>query len=151
MQEVPELRIVPQDLWARVKSRQASVTRNTRPDARGEKPFWEKQRPRFLVSGLARRGVCGASYVKISKHLFGCAAARDRGTCDNRLNIRIEILEQTILDALRERLMAPELFKEFCMEFHRELNRLRREGNAELEAHAPSSRRSTGGPASSSS
>ena len=134
VRDAPERRIVPQDLWERVKARQASVRRNTRPDAKGDKPFWEKQRPRYLVSGLAKCGACGGSYVKISKNLFGCAAARDRGTCDNRLNIRIEVLERTILDGLRERLMAPELFKEFCTEFHRELNRLRSEGNAELEA-----------------
>ena len=134
IQHTPELQIVPQELWDRVKARQASVRRNTRPDAKGERPFWEKQRPRFLVSGLAKCGACGGSYVKISKHLFGCVATRDRGTCDNRVNIRIQVLEQTILDVLRKRLMAPELFKEFCTEFHRELNRLRREGNAELEA-----------------
>ena len=134
VQEVRELRMVPQDLWERVKARQASVTRETRPDANGDRPFWEKQRPRFLVSGLAKCGACGASYVKISKNLFGCAAARDRGTCDNRLNIRIEVLEHTILGSLKERLMAPELFKEFCAEFHRELNRQRSEKNAEFEA-----------------
>jgi site-specific DNA recombinase len=134
VQDVPELRIVPQDLWDRVKARQGSVRRDTRPDARSDRPFWEKQRPRYLVSGLAKCGACGGSYVKISKNLFGCAAARDRGTCDNRLNIRIEVLERTILDGLRERLMAPELFKEFCAEFHREVNRLQSEGNAELEA-----------------
>jgi hypothetical protein len=71
--------------------------------------------------------------VKISRNLFGCSATRDRGTCDNRLNIRIEVLERTIVDGLRERLMAPEPFKEFCTEFHRELNRLQSEGNEALD------------------
>jgi site-specific DNA recombinase len=132
--DVPELRIVPQDLWERVKARQTSLRRDTRPDARGDRPFWDKQRPRYLVSGLAKCGACGGSYVKISKNLFGCAATRNSGTCDNRLNIRIDVLQRTILDGLRERLMEPELFKEFCTEFHRELNRLQSEGNAELEA-----------------
>jgi site-specific DNA recombinase len=84
-----------------------------------------QQRPRFLVSGIAKCGSCGASYVKISQNLFGCAAARNKGTCDNRLNIRIDVLEAEILDGLRHRLMAPDLFKEFCHEFHREVNRLR--------------------------
>jgi site-specific DNA recombinase len=133
--EIPELRIVPQDLWETVKARQLAIRRDTRPDTKGDRPFWEKQRPRYLVSGLAKCGACGSSYVKFSRHLFGCAAARDRGTCNNRLNIRIEILEQTILDGLRTQLMAPELFKEFCGEFHRELNRMRSQENAELETH----------------
>src|SRR5205085_5115658 len=84
-----------------------------------------KQRPRFLITGLAKCGSCGSSYVKISRNLFGCAAARNRGTCDNRLNIRLDALEQTILDGLRHQLMAPDLFKAFCEEFHLEVNRLR--------------------------
>jgi site-specific DNA recombinase len=134
VQEVRELRIVEQALWDRVKARQRELACDTRPDLRGEKAFWQRQRPRFLVSGLAKCGCCGASYVKISQNLFGCAAARDKGTCDNRLNIRIDALEAEILDGLRHRLMAPDLFKVFCEEFHRELNRLRIEESASLEA-----------------
>jgi site-specific DNA recombinase len=131
VREVPERRIVSQNLWERVKTRQLTLKRDTRPDVR-EKPFWARQRPRFLVTGLAKCGECGSSYVKISANLFGCAAARNRGTCNNRLNIRLDILEGIILDGLRNRLMAPELFKAFCEEFHRELNRLRNEENADL-------------------
>jgi DNA invertase Pin-like site-specific DNA recombinase len=124
IREVAELRIVPQHLWDAVKQRQETLKRDTRPDLR-EKPFWAQRRPRFLVTGLAKCGACGASYVKISRRLFGCAAARNRGTCANRLNIRLEALEELILDGLRHHLMAPDLFKVFCEEFHREVNRRR--------------------------
>jgi site-specific DNA recombinase len=99
---------------------------------RSREPFWARQRPRFLITGLAKCGECGSSYVKISANLFGCAAARNRGTYDNRLNIRLDIPEGIILDGLRHRLMEPELFKAFCEEFHRELNRLRNEESAAL-------------------
>jgi site-specific DNA recombinase len=118
--DVPDLRIVPQDLWDVAKQRQDTPSR--RPQPANRKPaFWERQRPRYLVTGLAKCGVCGSSYVKISANLFGCAAARDRGTCANRLNIRTETLENTILDLLKTRLMEPQLFKAFCEEFHRVL------------------------------
>jgi site-specific DNA recombinase len=133
VQEVPELRIIPQDLWDAVKERQLMLKRNTRPDL-GERPFWARQRPRFLVTGLAKCGECGSSYVKIGATLFGCAAARNRGTCGNRLNIRLDTLEAIILDGLRSQLMTPDLFKAFCEEFHREVNRLRTDGNAAAEA-----------------
>ena len=53
VQEVPELRIIPQDLWDAVKERQQTLKRNTRPDL-GDRPFWALQRPRFLVTGLAK-------------------------------------------------------------------------------------------------
>jgi hypothetical protein len=38
--------------------------------------------------------------------------------------MRRPILEALILDGLKDRLMAPELVKEFVAEFHREVNRL---------------------------
>ena len=131
--QVPELQIIPLDLWDAVKTRQQALKRDTRPDMR-EKPFWARQRPRFLITGLAKCGACGASYVKINARLFGCAAARNRGTCGNRLNIRLDLLEDIILDGLRSRLMQPDLFKTFCEEFHSEVNRLRIEANGEAES-----------------
>ncbi len=51
----------------------------------------------------------------ISKDLLGCATSRNKGTCDNRLNIRRDALEASVLSGLRTHLMEPELFKEFCM------------------------------------
>src|SRR5262249_51747526 len=46
VQQVPELRIVSQDLWDAVKERQKSLKRNTRPDV-AEKPYWAQQHPQF--------------------------------------------------------------------------------------------------------
>jgi len=134
VKDVPELRIVPPQLWQRVKARQAQVKRNTRPDCRTEKPFWDRRRPRFLFSGLMRCGCCGSTYVKISANLFGCAAARNKGTCSNRLNIRREAIEATILDGLRRQLMDPELFKAFAEEFVKESNRIRAAESSALDA-----------------
>ncbi|MFC7399275.1 hypothetical protein ACFQU1_18875 [Chelatococcus sp. GCM10030263] len=70
----------------------------------------------------------------ISKDLLSCATARNKGTCDNRLNIRRDALEASVLSGLRTHLMEPELFKEFCDEFTREANRLRIERGAGLAA-----------------
>ncbi len=50
------------------------------------------------------------------------------------MNIRLDTLEGMILEGLRSQLMAPDLFKAFCEEFHREVNRLRADGNAAAEA-----------------
>jgi hypothetical protein len=78
-------------------------------------------------------GVCNGGYVQISQTHIGCATARNKGTCYNRLGISREALEQTILEGLKQHLMDPELFKEFCAEFIKEVNRLRR-GQAGLRA-----------------
>ncbi|WP_323009862.1 hypothetical protein [Paracoccus sp. (in: a-proteobacteria)] len=69
----------------------------------------------------------------ISKDLLGCSTARNKGTCDNRVNIRRDALEASVLNGLKKHLMEPDLFKEFCIEFTREVNRLRMERGADLE------------------
>ena len=134
VKDVPELRIIEQDLWDAVKGRQLSVTRNTRPDVNVDKTFWEKTRPKYLLSGLLKCGVCDGNYTKISQNLFGCATARNKGTCDNRLNIRTDAVEAIILAGLKNHLMDPDLFKAFATEFIAEANRIRMEETADVDA-----------------
>ena len=129
VQDVPELRIVDQDLWNAVKERQASLAQaaNRRNVPRS---FWDRRRPRYLLSGLVECGACGGGYSMISNTLLGCSTARNKGTCDNRLNIRRDTLETMILHGLQHHLMDPALFKEFAEEFYREINRLRLQQSA---------------------
>ena len=134
IKDVPELRIIEQGLWDAVKGRQRSVTRNTRPDVNADKPFWEKTRPKYLLSGLLKCGVCTGNYTKISQNLFGCATARNKGTCDNRINIRTDAVEAVILTGLKDHLMDPDLFKAFATEFIAEANRIRMEETADVDA-----------------
>ena len=128
IKDVQELRIVPQDLWDRVKARQSSVKRSQGDPT--DRPLWNRRRPRYLFSGLIKCGCCGGGYSMIGQHLLGCSTARNKATCDNRLNIRRDVLEATVLDGLRHHLMDPDLFEEFCAEFTRELNRLRMQEQA---------------------
>src|SRR5215469_16087686 len=107
-QPVPELSIVDEALWQRVKDRQLAVRRDTRPDARQPAQFWEGRRARYLFSGLI-----------------------NRGTCANLHNIRRDVIEATVLDGLKSRLMDPALFEVFAEEFIAELNRLRAAAQAQ--------------------
>ena len=70
----------------------------------------------------------------ISATHVGCSTARNKGTCSNRLAIKRADLEERVLGALKSKLMDPALFREFCDEFAREMNRLRMEGGASLKA-----------------
>lgn len=132
IQDVPELRIVAQELWDQVKARQAAMAIG--PQERSANPLVNRRRPKYLLAGLLKCGCCGGGYTLISKNLLGCAAARNRGTCSNRLNIRVETLEASVVSGLRTHMMDPALFKEFCEEFTREVNRLRIEKSASLQA-----------------
>jgi site-specific DNA recombinase len=131
IQEVPELQIVEQDLWDAVKARQRTVKQNA--ESGEEKGIWERRRARYLLSGLTRCGVCGGGFSMISASHVGCSTARNKGTCCNRMAIKRVELEERVLGALKNKLMDPALFREFCEEFTREMNRLRIEGRTSLE------------------
>ena len=90
IQDVPELRIVDQELWDKVKGRQQMLT--CEPTASGENALNDRRRPKHLFAGLVKCGCCGGGYTIISKDLLGCATARNKGTCGNRLNIRRDAL-----------------------------------------------------------
>ncbi|WP_342729055.1 recombinase family protein [Bradyrhizobium sp. B097] len=133
-QDVPEWRILDDELWQAVKDRQKAVKQNRSDDGEPENHFRERRRPKYLFSGLTKCACCGGGYSMISADLIGCSTARNKGTCDNRNNIRRGQLEARVLNALRHHLMDPALFKEFCDEFTREMNRLRIEGRASIDA-----------------
>ncbi len=126
IKDVPELRIVEQDLWDRVKARQKGL--------RKEHTFWQKQRPRMLLSYLLKCGCCGGGFSKVSQDRYGCSTARNKNTCENRLTVRQDDLEGLVIGALQSRLMDPALLAEFCAEYTSYLNCLRGEKNASLDA-----------------
>ncbi len=128
--EVPALRIVEQALWEKVKARQQGLKVKQAKDKRG---FWDRRRPRYLFSGLMKCGECGGGFVKISEHYFGCATARNKGTCTNLTAIKRDALEETVLGGLQHHLMDPALIDVFCAEYTRHLNRLRSDAVASLE------------------
>ena len=135
IQEAPELRLLDDDLWNAVKARQGE--NRTERDESGVADIRKmnfRRRPRYLFSGLTRCACCGRGYSAISATLIGCSTARNKGTCDNRVNIRREELEARVLNALRTRLVDPELFARFCEVFTQEMNRLRMEGRTGIAA-----------------
>ncbi|WP_375554752.1 recombinase family protein [Roseovarius mucosus] len=119
--EVPDLRIIPQDLWEAVKARQQGRTiKHTNAEA------WERRKPRFLFSGLIKCGCCGGGFSTVAKDRFGCSNSRNKGTavCTNRTTIARQDLEDRILTSLSEHLMDPALVKAFAEEYIAERNRL---------------------------
>jgi site-specific DNA recombinase len=133
VQEVPELRIIDGKLWDAAKARQAAIkTRRGEGGNKEPNSFRDRRRPKYIFSGLIKCASCGGGYAMISTDLIGCSTARNKGTCDNRRSIQRVRVEGRVLNAPRHHLMDPTLFKEFCDEFTREMNRLRMEGSALL-------------------
>jgi site-specific DNA recombinase len=123
IEEVPALRIVSDDLWAKVKTRQEK-TRSRVVQEPGKLRSELARRPRYLLSGLLKCGVCGGGYSMSGANRYGCSTAINKGTCSNKLTIRRDEVESKVLGGLRHQLMHPELVKAFVEEFHREFNRL---------------------------
>lgn len=133
MHHIPELQIIDRSLWDRVKERQASLQRHGAASP-CQQPYWDRRKPRYLFSGIIKCGQCGGGYSKRSAILFGCSNARNKGNWENRLNIRRDVIEASVLSGLREHLMDPALFKEFADEFYRELNRLQGAAHSKLDS-----------------
>ncbi|HLY21141.1 MAG TPA: recombinase family protein [bacterium] len=89
--DVPELRIVPDDLWKAVQLRSAQQSHGV-----GHKTG---RRVKYLLSGLLKCE-CGANYIVRNKSHYGCAAHHDRGpaVCNNEKQAPREHLERVILD-----------------------------------------------------
>ena len=132
--EVPELRIVDEDLWSRVAERLGAVRHSERVQKAMSKRFWEHRRARHLLTGIVQCGVCGSLTASVGKFYIGCSAARRQGTCSNRRSIPRPKLENLILAALKRDLMQPPLVAEFIRAFHAEINRHRDTQEAVMKA-----------------
>jgi DNA invertase Pin-like site-specific DNA recombinase len=133
VKDLPELRIIDDELWQAVQTRYASVQRKWKRAEEGRR-FNQFRRPKYLFSGLTKCGECGAGFIVYSREQLGCFGTRDRGTCTNKLTISRPEVEARVLSALQDKLMRKDFFEEFCREFAKETNRLRMEQRAGLSS-----------------
>jgi site-specific DNA recombinase len=138
--EVPELRIVDDELWQAVKTRQSeiadkyvNVTEAIR-EAQSNR-LNGLRRPKALFSGLIYCGVCGGPCSLRGQDRYACSARVTNGSCANTRTIPRVDLEQRVLAGLKDRMMAPEMAAEAMRAYAEETNRLNRERRASGEGH----------------
>ena len=131
--KVPQMRVVPDALWQQAQSRLAAEGFQ-RPE-RGRNPFWDRRRPRHLLTGKVVCGCCGRGFTAMGKDYLGCRAARNGHGCRNTRWVRRPTLEQRVLHALETRLMRPDCVAAFSRAFIAEWNRLLAESSVDVEAH----------------
>jgi site-specific DNA recombinase len=103
--EVPELRIVSEELWQRVKARQAnSANRRLRGQRGGA------TRHAYLFSGLLRCAECGSHYTARGGGRYVCSFHKNRGptVCSNARVARRDALEQRLLQVIEQDILSPE-------------------------------------------
>lgn len=123
--EVPELRIIPQELWEAAKAKQDEMSTPRRPE--------RKRRAKTLLAGLIQCGCCGDAYNKMSKNRYYCSTARHKGTCSNKASIRGDDLEKIVLSNLQNQLFNTELFETFCAEYKKRLAALTSQQNTQFK------------------
>ncbi|NOX32292.1 MAG: hypothetical protein GXP56_00940 [Deltaproteobacteria bacterium] len=128
--KVPELRIVPQELWDAVKAWQKTLDQKSGG-------LGAKKRPQHLLSGLLVCGECSGGYSKANTDRYGCSTSGNKGdsVCSNKKTIKVSILEDAVLTALETHLMRDELVQVFCEEYNNSINRLRSLQKTGLKKH----------------
>ena len=117
---VEHLRIVPEDLWMQVQARRADTEGRTLrfSDGRltGRPP---KHAPKNLLAGLATCALCGGGLaVETSPRNRGrvaeyvCHRHRHTGTCTNTLHMKVEEVNEAVLQAIERHALTPEAIEQ---------------------------------------
>jgi site-specific DNA recombinase len=101
IEDVPQLRIIEQDLWDRVQSRLANMREAAGANRPDRPKFWENRRSQHILSGKVFCASCGGAMTSIGKHYLACSAARKQGVCANTAGIKRTTPETLVTDALR--------------------------------------------------
>ncbi|RTM01729.1 recombinase family protein [Ancylobacter aquaticus] len=135
--DVPELRIISDELWASAKARQIALvdiyknciegSRRAEEHKLAENALNSTRRPRTMLSGLTFCGCCDQSYVRRGQDRFCCTSHLMGTGCTNNRTITRAKLEERVINGLQHRLMAPEKAAEAMRAFAEETNRLNRE------------------------
>jgi len=128
----PELRIVPEELWQAAQARLAAEAVATHPN--GSQPFWERRRPKHLLTGKVVSGCCGGAFSLLGKDYLGCSRRKNGGACRNTARVRRSALERQVLAALGSSLMPPDMIAAFCDAFIAEWNRIAAETSSGAKA-----------------
>ncbi|MEY4763135.1 MAG: hypothetical protein RLZZ200_2991, partial [Pseudomonadota bacterium] len=113
---VERLRIVSDDLWQRVKARQESqsiaVGGRVADGIQRARRKSEGKRGQYLFSGLLRCDACGSRFVMADDRSYICSGNLYGRGCTVRLRVRRSVVEDKILQSVREDLLSPEVLQE---------------------------------------
>jgi site-specific DNA recombinase len=124
--DVPDLRIVSQELFDAAQSRKR---------ARGQTHPNQQRRPRHMLSGLLRCGACGAGMSTNGKDNSGhirirCSAATESGSCQDAKTFYLKTVESAVLAGLENEMRHPQVIAEYVRTYHEERKRLSAKANA---------------------
>lgn len=99
----PDLRIVEDDLWNRVKNRQGEVRTEMARDEKGN-ALNRVHRKRHLLSGVIHCAECSSPFAMVDSFRYACPTHRSKGTCKNDIKIRRTEIEGYVVEILHAHL-----------------------------------------------
>ena len=135
--EMPELRIVPQDVWDAVKARQAQIRQESERLREALKnPDSRSHSGKYLLSGLLKCGCCGANFTIYGAYTYACASNINRGevVCSNGLRVPRQFVEKRLIEAIRGNLFSEEAVETFVKETAALLKQIQAESQPNQEA-----------------
>src|SRR6185369_18069627 len=100
---VPELRIVPQELWDTVQATLAERAHGAMPPRRPRKGS-------TFLQGMITCGCCGGMMTAVGpRDLVRCANRALRNTCDNPRTPSAATIEKRVAEALNSDLLHPDV------------------------------------------
>jgi site-specific DNA recombinase len=119
----PELQIVSDDLWQRVKARQENLLA-TYGGAKHKGLQPRSATSPYLLSGILKCGVCGANLAIVTGYSsygnypkYGCSQHFNRGACSNSVMVRRDWVEERLLDELQNQVLKREAIEYVLDEF----------------------------------
>jgi DNA invertase Pin-like site-specific DNA recombinase len=136
--EVPDLRVVDDELWQRVKLHQAEIVKQFEATTKGVRAARAKRlnhlrRPAFLLSGLLICGCCSGKYGIVVNDRYGCLGHFRKGICGNGRTIRRGDIERRVLAGLTDKLVSPEAVAVAVRAYAEETNRQNHGRRAQAE------------------
>lgn len=118
IKDVPELRIVDQDLWDRVQAMVEPVPNASQADRA------KKRRPLRPLSGLLRCGACGGGMSVKGKDKSGrtriqCSRHASSRSCPAPRTWYLDLVEESVIGLLRKELDKPDLLQLYVSEYNR--------------------------------
>ena len=126
--EVPEWRIVDEDLWSRAE-RQIEIVNKRFGNARCGGFNRTERSKKYLFSGFLSCGLCGSNIIIVSGSglrgyvKYGCPSHRYRGLCSNNVLIRQDRLEDQLINGLTQKVLRPDLIEYIFQRFVQELQK----------------------------
>jgi len=142
--EKPDLQIIDNALWEKVKARQNGIdSQRTREEAKGHSGAGAAQsarRRKYLLSGLLTCGQCGGNLTvagKGDRRRYYCANAKEKGAavCTGMPGLSEADAAEVILSGLRKGLMQDAAYEEFRSKFVKKIRAQEHETGEALRRH----------------